>query len=109
MADDWRLVYERFDWACAGCGLDVTFLQWRSIQHRKARGVGGTNALSNRIALCGSATSQGCHLLCEQRSPEMMARGLVVPSHEDPAQVPVVLWTGRRVYLDDEGGVRDAD
>lgn len=87
----------------------MTTIWWRSIQHRKARGQGGTNSMSNLITLCGSATSAGCHFLAEQRSPEMLARGIVVPSHEDPASVPLVLWTGRRVYLDDEGGIRDAD
>ena len=83
-------------------------MRWRSIQHRKARGQGGTSEMSNLITLCGSATSSGCHWLAEQRSDEMIARGLVVRSDQDPLTVPVVLWTGRAVLLDDEGGVRDA-
>ena len=29
-------------WRCARCGKDVTYVQ-SSIQHRKARGMGGTN------------------------------------------------------------------
>lgn len=102
-------VLNRDDYTCAGCGQDVRHVQWYSIQHRKARGVGGGNDLSNLVTLCGSATSQGCHWLCEQRSDEMTARGLVVRSHEEPKDIPVVLWTGRRVYLDDEGGATDAD
>ena len=51
-------------WRCARCGKDVTYIQ-SSIQHRKARGMGGTNDPSinspaNLIVLCGSGTT-GCH------------------------------------------------
>ena len=35
------LVYNRDGWRCARCGKDITYIQ-SSIQHRKARGMGGT-------------------------------------------------------------------
>jgi hypothetical protein len=77
------------------------------MQHRKARGVGGGNGPENLATLCGSATSPGCHLLCEARDQEMQARGLVVPSWNDPAETPVVLWTGQSVYLTADGRYLD--
>lgn len=77
------------------------------MQHRKARGQGGDNSPQNLVTLCGSATSTGCHLLCEQRDPEMTARGFVVPSWGDPAEIPLVTWTGRAVLLLPDGGVKD--
>jgi 5-methylcytosine-specific restriction protein A len=78
------------------------------MQHRKARGVGGGNGPENLATLCGSATSPGgCHLLCEARDREMQARGLVMPSWNDPAETPVVLWTGQSVYLTTDGRYLD--
>ena len=77
------------------------------MQHRKARGVGGGNGPENLVVLCGSATSQGCHLLAEQRAEEMTARGLVVPSWNDPLEIPVVLYTGEAVYLTADGRYSD--
>lgn len=102
-----QIVYERDNWRCLGCGRDVSQMQWRSVQHRKARGVGGTNDLSNLVTLCGSATSPGCHLWAESRDDEAAARGLYVPSWNDPREIPVVTWTGKAVYLHDDGGVDD--
>lgn len=103
-----QLIIARDDWLCVGCGRDCRDLYWYSIQHRKARGQGGGNGPENLVLLCGSATSQGCHLLCEARDPEMQARGLVVPSWNDPLTTPVVLWSGRSVYLREDGTMEDA-
>jgi hypothetical protein len=101
-------VIERDDWTCLGCGKDIRSTYWYSLQHRKARGQGGSNGPENIVLLCGSATSQGCHLLCEARDPEMQARGLVVPSWNDPLTTPVVLWTGRSVFLTTNGTYEEA-
>lgn len=102
-----ELVLERDGWCCQGCGQDVRFTYYFSLQHRKARGVGGGNGPENLVTCCGSATSQGCHLLCEQRSEEMLARGFVVPSWNDPSEIPVVTWTGRAVYLWKDGSAKE--
>jgi hypothetical protein len=88
------LVLARDNWQCVGCGQSVGGdWSWWSLQHRVARGVGGGNTAENLVTLCGSATSRGCHLLCEQRNPEMHERGLWLRSDEDPAEVPIVVLT----------------
>lgn len=102
-----QLILDRDGYTCLGCGKDIRHAYWYSIQHRKARGQGGSNSCENLVTLCGSATSPGCHLLCEARDPEMTARGLVVPSWNDPAETPVVLWTGQGVYLTTDGRYED--
>jgi hypothetical protein len=102
-----ELVLDRDGYHCLGCGVDVRTVRWYSLQHRRARGVGGSNGPENLATVCGSATSPGCHLLCEARDLEMTARGLYVPSWNDPADVPVILWTGRMVYLTEAGTYGD--
>ena len=101
------LVCERDNWQCVGCGNPLRAGTWWSLQHRKARGVGGDNSPSNLIVLCGSATSQGCHRLCEDRDREMHDRGLWLRSDEDPAMVPVVIvsehGSGITAWLADDG------
>jgi 5-methylcytosine-specific restriction protein A len=88
-----RLIKARDKW-CAGCGINVTGIPY-SIQHRVARGMGGTSRAEigspvNGALLCGTATTpSGCHLACEQRDPEMRRRGLWLPSWVNPAEVPV--------------------
>lgn len=102
-----ELILERDNWTCLGCGQDIRSGRWWSMQHRQARGVGGLNIAPNLVTFCGSATSQGCHLLAEARSDEMMARGFVVPSWNDPSEIPVILWTGQAVYLTMDGKYSD--
>src|SRR6185312_8370220 len=71
-----KAVLERDQYQCVACSKPVGMPgTWWSIQHRLARGQGGGNQLWNLIALCGSATSQGCHLICEQRDQDMRYRG----------------------------------
>lgn len=108
-----RLVRERWGFRCAACGISVIGRDW-SIQHRQARGMGGTsdpavNLPSNLVLLCGSATSPGgCHPLCEQRDPDMHGRGFWLYSWEDPKAVPVMVasehGSGVTAWLDDLGG-----
>jgi|SRR5579863_9420654 len=92
-------VYTRDQGRCQACGKNLEHELWYSIQHRKARGVGGQNNLENLILVCGSATSRGCHRKCEDRDPEMIERGFVVRSWDDETLVPVTLWDGTRVSL----------
>lgn len=99
-----ELVLERDDYRCVSCGLPIMGQQW-SLQHRKARGVGGGNEPSNLIVLCGSATSPGgCHLAAEQRLTESRDLGYWVPSWQDPRTVPVMHARLGLVYLTDSGG-----
>jgi hypothetical protein len=92
-----RLIFARADGRCENC-FRVVGDGWYSVQHRVARGLGGTsrdeaNALWNLLLLCGSATSpNGCHLLCERRDAEMHDRGMWLWSWEDPRVTPVRLF-----------------
>lgn len=89
-----QIVLERDQYQCCACGKPAGMPgTWWSIQHRVARGVGGGNGLENLVTLCGSATSAGCHRLCEDRDAEMHARGYWLRSGEDPLLVPVMLFS----------------
>jgi hypothetical protein len=99
------LVVRRDGYCCVACGVYIGDRPF-SIQHRVARGQGGTNALSNLLTLCGSAVT-GCHGRCEQRSREMQARGYWLESWQDPAAEPVMICgeqSGVTVWLGADGG-----
>jgi len=104
------LVMERDGYCCAWCGRQL-LTGPRSLQHRHARGMGGTtdpaaNSPSNLILLCGSATTPGgCHLFAEQRSDEARIAGLWVPSWQNPADVPVLHAAYGPCLLLDDGSV----
>ena len=75
-----------------------------SVQHRVARGMGGSRHAarpSALILLCGSATT-GCHGWVESHPAEAREQGYRVPAGTDPATWPV-LWHGEewRVLTDD--------
>jgi 5-methylcytosine-specific restriction protein A len=113
-----KLIRDREGMLCGACGVCVTDRPF-SIQHRQARGMGGTadpaaNLPSNLVLLCGSATSPGgCHLLCEDRDPDMHGRGFWLWSWENPAEVGIMLaseaGSGQTVRLDDLGGYSFTD
>jgi len=102
------VVLERDQYACLACGKPVGLPgTWWSIQHRLARGQGGSNDLSNLVVLCGSATSDGCHLRCEQRDREMQALGYWLESWQSTADEPVIVQSehgsGVNVWLLPDG------
>jgi hypothetical protein len=103
-----ELVLERDQYRCVACGAGI-LSRWYSIQHRKARGVGGGNDPANLITLCGSATSPGCHLWCERRAEQARDAGYWVPSWDDPAAVPVRHAGYGLVYLWANGAVSPVD
>jgi hypothetical protein len=80
-----------------------------SIQHRRARGMGGskapnTNKPSNLILLCGDGV-RGCHGYIEQNRTEARRGGYNVPQFVTaPETIPVRYWDGYLYRLDDEGG-----
>lgn len=104
------LVMERDGYCCAWCGRQL-LTGPRSLQHRQARGMGGTtdpaaNNPTNLLLLCGSATTPGgCHLFAEQRSEEARIAGLWVPSWQNPADVPVLHAAYGPCLLLDDGSV----
>lgn len=85
---------------CAGLAQDL--------QHRRARGAGGTrradaNEVSNAFCMC-----RPCHNEAESRSAVSAENGWWLPQMTggvptDPKSVPV-LWFGSFVLFDDEGG-----
>jgi hypothetical protein len=78
-----------------------------SIHHRRPRGMGGTgradvHSLANLLLICGDGV-QGCHGFLERFREVAEARGYLVAKEgrrSDPAEVPVTLPSGRRVFLD---------
>lgn len=87
------------------CGGDPIRGYDYSIQHRAARGMGGSkhaNRPSNLILLCGSATT-GCHGWVEANPAAARRLGFRVPAGTDPASWPL-LWRGEHVrHLTDDG------
>jgi hypothetical protein len=99
---------------CEGCGRPIVAgVREPSIHHRQARGMGGTSRadihdLSNLLLLCAGFSRRlagvlGCHGDAEHHRSDPVARGLIVPHPTDPATVPIVLASGRRVLLDPYG------
>jgi hypothetical protein len=85
-----KLVLERDGYACVCCGRPVTG-QVYSLQHRKRRSQGGTNCPSNLLTVLGGGTT-GCHARIDSRiDPHDEAQGYTVRSHDDPAQIPVMI------------------
>ena len=103
-----EIVYERDGYRCARCGRHAGNGPM-SIQHRRARGMGGskapnTNSPSNLILLCGDGV-RGCHGHIEQNRDEARHTGFNVPQFvANPESIPVTYWDGRTYKLNDEGG-----
>lgn len=103
-------VLDRDGYRCVRCGVPIQGERGRdwSMQHRRPRGMGGTdrgdaNSPANLVALCGSGTT-GCHGHVESRRAEAYVHGWLVSLHVDPANVPVLVDHGSRwVYLTDSG------
>jgi hypothetical protein len=93
------------DARCEACGAWLGRAGGQ-IQHRKARGMGGTSrgviaSVVNAGLLCGTP-STGCHGRCERRERLIQARGWWLEAGQDPVTVPVTMHgeNGSRVaYL----------
>lgn len=94
---------------CVACGKAVvdpeSFEPWQqySLQHRSARGMGGTknpaaNASANLLLMCGTGTT-GCHGEAEHNPEQAAENGYRVASWEDPAAVPVLHYLRGRILL----------
>lgn len=86
---------------CAGCGRTVADPETGrpvaqfSIQHRRARGMGGssdvvTGSAVNGLLLCGTGTT-GCHGHTESHPDWARERGYRVDSWDSPETVPVTI------------------
>ena len=102
-------MYERDGYRCARCGRYAGSGPM-SIQHRRARGMGGTrqpntNSPSNLILLCGDGV-RGCHGHIEQNRAEARKMGYNIPQFvANPETIPVQYWDGRTYLLKDDGGM----
>ena len=77
------------------------------IQHRDARGMGGTsdpaaNSIVNAVLL-----SKEAHRLAESRDKGMNERGFWLKNGQAPALTPVTLFGGVEVWLTPEGAYSD--
>lgn len=92
-------VIERDKW-CAVCGLPLPVTP--AIHHRKLRKHGGSDDLSNLIAL-----HHACHNIAPKsvhQNPRLSyENGWLVHSWAQPEEVPVLLPDGRQVLLDNKG------
>lgn len=110
------LVLTRDGWACQVCGRnlarEVLDGFGYSLQHRRARGMGGskrpdTNAPSNLLTTCGTGTT-GCHGLIEANPIPAAGRGWRLGQTQTPADEPVRTHSHGWVLLDDQGGLTPA-
>lgn len=106
------LVWRRDEGCCVSCGRQCVFADrstgW-SVQHRRARGMGGTrqpdaNQPQNLIVLCGSATT-GCHGWVESHREAALLNGWAVKSNSDPLREPVLHWLYGVTYLHEDGSI----
>lgn len=79
------------------------------IQHRRARGMGGTRKPDTNSAANGLAVCRACHDLIERRPATSLRNGWRLRQSTGgvatvPAEVSVV-WRGRRVWLHDDGSL----
>jgi hypothetical protein len=98
---------------CQWCGRHVrTETGWYSLQHRRARGMGGTRRSetdqpANLLLVCGTGTTE-CHGWIESQPAQAIARGFRIAAGATPARIPYVDWTGREWILTDDGGKEPA-
>lgn len=100
-----EIVKERSGGFCEVCAQ-----AWAvQIHHRRPRALGGsrdpaTNQPSNLLHLCLQ-----CHQHIESHRGQALRQGWLVRQAHNPKDVPVFLCSnGRAVFLDDDGGRREA-
>lgn len=98
---------------CQWCGRHVrTETGWYSLQHRRARGMGGTRRAetdqpANLLLVCGTGTTE-CHGWIEAQPAQAIGRGFRIAAGATPARIPYMDWTGREWILTDDGGKEPA-
>ena len=94
---------------CQYCGRHVRVENgWYSLQHRRARGMGGTrsevaNLPANLLLVCGTGTTE-CHGLIEAQPIQAAARGFRIAAGADPTKIPYMDEQGAEWYLTNDGG-----
>jgi hypothetical protein len=93
------IVLVRSGGRCEACG---ELLRGRLHMHHRLRRRDGLHVASNLVSLhpdCHVVAPQAVH----QRPTWAKERGLIVPFWAEPAETVLVLSSGRRVLLDDDG------
>lgn len=117
------VIISRAGGSCEVCGQpvaliddgEVTPISAFSVHHRQPRGMGGStvediNTAPNLLLVCGSATSPGgCHQMIESQRALSYANGWLVQRPTNPADVPVLIFAGVRVYLTNDGRYQETD
>ena len=90
-------------------GTEVCTYQAVEIQHRRARGMGGTRKPDTDSPANGLMVCRACHDVIERRPATSLRNGWRLRQTTDgrptvPSEVAVV-WRGRRVWLHDDGGL----
>jgi hypothetical protein len=107
VGEEWQwlrtLLLLRCGGRCEATGDRLVSGRW-SVQHRRARGMGGTrqpdvHSLANLMVVTGDGT-RGVHGWIEAHPAHAARLGWRVAQGVDPATVPLSLWSGRRVALD---------
>jgi 5-methylcytosine-specific restriction endonuclease McrA len=100
------LVLARDGYACVCCGQSVIGRPY-SLQHRKRRSQGGGNSASNLVTVLGTGTTLCHERIDSRRDPHDEARGYTVRSWQDPALIPVMIFSeggsGVTAWLWDDG------
>lgn len=91
--------FRRAGWRCERCGERKPL----QAHHRQLLSQGGPDALSNLAAL-----DADCHSWAHAHPRAAQLGGWIVPSWADPASRAMLLYDGRLVVPDDEGGYRFA-
>lgn len=86
------------------CARDGESLWGGSLHHRKLRSQNGADSCDNLVGLCGSGTT-GCHGWAHHNRDDAAREGWIVPSHVDPATVPVKHFVWGWVLLLPNGDV----
>lgn len=102
-----RAVLARDAETCQWCGGTLANGWFYSLQHRRARGMGGSrvpwvNLPGNLVAVHGSGTT-GCHGHIEANPKEAAARGFRLSHRETPEDLPLIDYAGVAWILRDDG------
>ena len=84
-----RLLEQRSDGACEGCGRWGVPLEKH---HRKFKSRGGEHTVENGVMLCGWGNHTGCHGRAHSANPP---EGWAVHRWENPADLPFTDLNGR--------------
>lgn len=94
-----EIIRNRANGYCEVCGMALRI--YAQIHHRRPRGMGGTRQADSASPANGLYVHQKCHDTIERNRATGLRKGWLVRQGDDPAQIPVQLWTGWHLLKDD--------